>query len=406
LLAWQRGTSMPEAKRAASKKAKDAPYTPPPVTDAVLTALFGAEVLGALYSLSSGQIPYGCPLPPLQCAIALVVACVVIFPTISAVKVTSAWVGGGFSRTALAHVGDPLAKKKTMHKFQDQMWQLFIHVTMTAFETYILFYERGGVNWYQDYAAFWTPIPYSQENSPSVHIFYLVQLAIWIDTCFSHRFIEERHKDYVMMYLHHIVTIMLVWGSYSFNYVRVGTVVLFVHDLSDIIVDLLKIFNYLKLEGPKGAFLVELAFLSNLVVWAYLRLYIFPLRIVFRGVWWGGREVVEWHLANGYRHPDHEQVPVERLFVKNGKLGKPSFTVGAGDFDLLEDIRLNPTNDYIKMYWTAGTLLTVLFVMHIIWYFMFWRILYSILFKSNTSSLHEAGEEVYEGDSDEEDKKD
>ena len=48
---------MPEAKRAASKKAKDVPYTPPPVTDAVLTALFGAEVLGALYSLSSGAAP-------------------------------------------------------------------------------------------------------------------------------------------------------------------------------------------------------------------------------------------------------------------------------------------------------------------------------------------------------------
>ena len=54
------------------------------------------------------------------------------------------------------------------------------------------------------------------------------------------------------------MTIALVWGSYSYNYVRIGTVVLYLHDLSDIMVDLLKLTNYMKLEGPKGGFLVEI----------------------------------------------------------------------------------------------------------------------------------------------------
>ena len=94
--------------------------------------------------------------------------------------------------------------------------------------------------------------PALQKNKPSVHLLYLLQMAIWIGTCFSHRFVEERHKDYVMMYVHHVVTIALVWGSYSYNYVRIGTVVLYLHDLSDIMVDLLKLTNYMKLEGPKG----------------------------------------------------------------------------------------------------------------------------------------------------------
>ena len=42
------------------------------------------------------------------------------------------------------------------------------------------------------------------------------------------------------------MTIALVWGSYSYNYVRIGTVVLYLHDLSDIMVDLLKLTNYMK----------------------------------------------------------------------------------------------------------------------------------------------------------------
>ena len=380
-----------------------------------------------------------------MCAVALVVACLLIFPVINTVKMASAWAGRAFSRTML--VGDPLRKQRTMHKFQDQMWQLFIHGTMTAFALYILFIEDGGA-WqkkerlgvlHHEYASYWTPHPYSQANNVSMHLFYLVQLAIWIDTCFWHCFIEERHKDYVMMYVHHLVTIMLVWGSYSNNYMRAGTVVLFLHDSSDVFMDLLKIFNYLKLEGKKGYFLVETAFLVNLLVWPYTRLYIFPMRIVWSGVWRGSREVVMHHVASGYTHPDYGTVPAEQLWLKGGRLGKPSFTVGSGDFSLWDDMWRNPTNPYLNMYWTASTLLTILFFMHIIWcptvprqtarmqpahsavapacsrrtsrrrasppngprrYLMLLRILYRMIFVSPTG--HEAGKDVYEGESDEE----
>ena len=310
-----------------------------------------------------------------MCAVALVVACLLIFPLINIVKVTSAAVGRAFSRTMLARVGDPLSKQRTMHKFQDQMWQLFIHGSMTVFELYILFIEDGGV-WTKkeradvlnhEYASYWTPHPYSQANNASLHLFYLVQLAIWIDTCFSHCFIEERHKDYVMMYVHHLVTILLVWGSYSNNYMRVGVVVLFLHDFSDVFLDLLKIFNYLKLEGRKGYFIIEFAFFANLLVWAYSRLYIFPTRIVWTGVWRGSREVVMHHVASGYTHPDYGPVPAEQLWLKDGRLGKPSFAVGAGDFSVWDDMWRNPTNAYLNMYWTCSIMLTILFVMHIIW---------------------------------------
>ena len=332
-------------------------FVPSPAANAVLTALFGAEVVGALYALSAGArapallrlatpcarhreptgarprcagaVPPFSPLEPKMCAAALVAACLLIFPLINLVKMTSARFGRAFSRTALARVGDPLSKRKTMHKFQDQMWQLFIHGSMTAFELYILFVEDHGA-WTKEeragvlnneFASLWTPHPYNQPNNTSLHLFYLVQLAIWIDTCFSHRFIEERHKDYVMMYVHHLVTILLVLGSYANNYLRVGAVILFLHDSSDVFLDLLKIFNYLKLEGRRGCFIIEFAFLANLLVWAYTRLYIFPVRIVWTGVWRGSREVVMHQLLSGYTHPDYGPVPEEQLWLKGGGAG-------------------------------------------------------------------------------------
>lgn len=74
---------------------------------------------------------------------------------------------------------------------------------------------------------------------------YLLQLAVWICTCFSHHFLEERRKDYFIMYIHHIVTICLVGGSYNVGYYRVGIIILYAHDMSDIFIDLMKMFNYL-----------------------------------------------------------------------------------------------------------------------------------------------------------------
>ena len=134
--------------------------------------------------------------------------CFVMFPVIFIVKAVSGAVGKIASRTILSHLGDPLSKAKTLHKFQDQMWQLVIHVSMSALEIYILFVEDGGEEWLSNPYTLWEPMasaPRSlqaavgegcarfQLNKQSVHLMYLIQMAIWIDTCISHRFFEVRN---------------------------------------------------------------------------------------------------------------------------------------------------------------------------------------------------------------------
>jgi hypothetical protein len=57
--------------------------------------------------------------------------------------------------------------------------------------------------------------------------------------------------------------------------------VLYVHDVSDIFVDLLKLVNYLKIEGPKGFMATEIAYASCVVSWVYFRLYQFPFRAIY-----------------------------------------------------------------------------------------------------------------------------
>lgn len=155
---------------------------------------------------------------------------------------------------------------------------------------------QSGPDFYNNPAeAFAEPFEIQHENFPNAFkYFYLAQLvsclqalneivvieclqAIWIYTCFIHRFIDERRSDYFVMYSHHIFTICLVGVSEAFNHHRIGLLVLFVHDASDITVDLLKMINYLKLEGPRGWFASEIIFVVNLGIWIFFRLVKYPI---------------------------------------------------------------------------------------------------------------------------------
>ena len=124
-----------------------------------------------------------------------------------------------------------------------------------------------------------------------VHGLYLLQAAVWISTCFSHVCLEERRRDYILMLAHHVVTIGLVWLSYTFNFVAVGVVTMFIHDASDVFIDLMKLSNYLQLEGLRGFFIVETCYVANLVSWAYVRLYMLPVHVIWRTIVVASREI-------------------------------------------------------------------------------------------------------------------
>ena len=109
-------------------------------------------------------------------------------------------------------------------------------------------------------------------------------------TAFSCQFLERRRKDYVEMMAHHIITIALVSMSTAGNELQMGIIIMLVHDWSDITVDLLKMFNYVNLDGPHGLFLSEIVFIVNLVSWIYFRLWLYPTRVLHS-------TALEWHEA-------------------------------------------------------------------------------------------------------------
>jgi ceramide synthetase len=176
-----------------------------------------------------------------------------------------------------------------------------------------------------------------------------------------HRFVDERRKDYFVLYLHHIVTIMLVSGSFAAGYTRVGVCVLFVHDISDILVDALKMLNYLKLEGRQGLFASEISYVFCVASWFYWRLYEFPFRVI-------------------------KSSAVDALDILPALRGVTSPYNSVWDFLQIDE----------GLLFYMNALLVLLFCLHVYWAHLFLLIGYRIL----TESVREASRQEYEGDSD------
>ena len=148
--------------------------------------------------------------------------------------------------------------------------------------------------------------------------------------------------------------------SWSSGYLRIGLLVLYVHDVSDIFVDVLKLCNYLKLEGARCFFVTEVAYVSCVAGWMYWRLYQYPFRVIY-GSYTGMMGVT----AFSARSP-------------HVILGIPVMT---HDMPLL-----------IELFVLLGTLA----VLHVYWFHLFLMIGWRLM----TESVREVSRAEYEGDSD------
>lgn len=258
-----------------------------------------------------------------------------------------------------------VSKPRNVRKFADQGWQLMIHACMTLLEVAVLHEDKWRMwtepdsLWEEKGMSVFNP---HRDMKPLIRMLYLSQMGVWAWTAVSHRFFEARHKDYYVMYIHHILTLVLLLGSYVYGFNKIGAMVLFVHDISDIPVDLLKMFNYLGLDASVGAFLVEISFGTHMFVWPTFRGYFFPFKIIAAT------------FSNAAKA--HILVPLETT-----------------TWEVLTSPFLVPE---CPPGWVLRLAMLCLLVLHAWWYWLSIKIVIKLVTGENA---HDAGREEYEGDS-------
>ncbi|XP_070825529.1 ceramide synthase 5-like [Chaetodon trifascialis] len=176
-------------------------------------------------------------------------------------------------------------------KFCESMWRFTFYLGIFIYAIQHLWVSP----WMWDTRQCWHNYPF-QPLSPGQYNYYVAELAFYWSLMFS-QFTDIKRKDFMIMLVHHLVTITLITFSYANNMLRAGTLVMCVHDASDIFLEAAKLANYAKYQRLcDGLFVVfSLSFFIT-------RLVIYPFWIV-NSVLFESWEIVgpyqAWWLFNG-----------------------------------------------------------------------------------------------------------
>ncbi|XP_076879113.1 ceramide synthase 2 [Brachyhypopomus gauderio] len=156
-----------------------------------------------------------------------------------------------------------------LKKFREASWRFVFYIG--AFICGIVaLYDKP---WFYNLREVWTAYP-KQSIMESQYWYYVLEMSFYWSLLFSITF-DVKRKDFKEQVIHHLATLTLLAFSWCANYIRVGTLVMLVHDSSDVFLESAKVFNYAKWGKTCNGLFVLFA-----VVFMVTRLIIFPFWII------------------------------------------------------------------------------------------------------------------------------
>ena len=110
--------------------------------------------------------------------------------------------------------------------------------------------------------------------SPSLRRFYMIDFAYHMES-WLHLLVSKPRNDFAEMFLHHLVTAILILTSYMTNTIVQGVSCMFVLDHADFWIGMIRV--VMDVSGPATIGLVAFGFGSTFV---YTRIYVFPFFII------------------------------------------------------------------------------------------------------------------------------
>ncbi|VDN60480.1 unnamed protein product [Dracunculus medinensis] len=165
-----------------------------------------------------------------------------------------------------AHLCFGFAGKSKFKRVAETAWRFLFYSCIWLAGLFILWNEPQ----MRDVAECWRNWPH-HPISESVWWYYIIETSFYCALLFSSLAFDIKRDDFWQMTLHHTITIILLFMSFTMNMVRAGTLVLFCHDLADIFIELGKLFRY---AGWETALLID--FIVFFFLWVLTRLIYYP----------------------------------------------------------------------------------------------------------------------------------
>lgn len=165
-----------------------------------------------------------------------------------------------------------VTKSTKYEKFMDCAYDFSCHTFMCIFGFVVMVSKP----WLWNITLCWRDYPH-HSISTDVWWYYMLCLAyFWSTTIIQIPKPAHRISDKVQMMSHHLFTILLMVFSWTCNFVRVGTLVLVVHECADVPLQAAKIFKHAGIDR-----LTDVMFAVFVILWLATRCCVFPLWIMY-----------------------------------------------------------------------------------------------------------------------------
>ena len=215
------------------------------------------------------------------------------FKSFESLLVPAAWV---FIYTTAARIAmiqvvlRPLARKcvgiskdpkdaRMRQKFEESAWRMCIYAAACGWAAKCFLPHINEMPWLEDHYEFWRGWP-NHEISDEMFSLYVLYVGFYVHQM-AFMFFDIKSSDFEAMVAHHLITLSIVLGSWYSNFTRIGSYVMLLHDFSDVFLEMAKCFNYSQREHPWMSTGADVTFVVFAISFFYLRLYIYPTRVLF-----------------------------------------------------------------------------------------------------------------------------
>ncbi|XP_027153041.1 ASC1-like protein [Coffea eugenioides] len=167
-------------------------------------------------------------------------------------------------------------QRKKIRKFKESAWKCIYYLSAELFALAVTYNEP----WFTKTKYFWVgPGDQAwpdQKYKSKLKALYMYTGGFYTYSIFALIFWETRRSDFGVSMGHHIATAILIGLSYICRFARVGSVVLALHDASDIFLEIGKMSKYSGAEA-----LASFSFVIFVLSWIVLRLTYFPFWVLW-----------------------------------------------------------------------------------------------------------------------------